>query len=210
MQSDSDREPAEGTLADAHALYARVRACRQCEPQLPLGARPIMQVDPAARLLIAGQAPGRKAHASGVPFDDASGVRLRAWLGLTPDEFYDPARVAIVPMGLCYPGQAASGDAPPRTECAAHWRRALLDTLSAVQMTLLIGAYAQTWHLPEDRRSVTERVSDWQAGWPNVVCLPHPSPRNQGWCSRHPWFESSFLPVLRARIAEVLDLPRTR
>ena len=189
----------------AAALYERVRKCTLCEPHLPLGARPILQLDPRARVLIAGQAPGRRTHASGVPFDDASGDRLRQWLGLDRDAFYDPARVAILPMGLCYPGRAGGGDAPPRPECAAQWRRPLLDTLPGIRLTLVIGAHAQHWHLPDDRRTLTERVAQWQEAWPVRVCLPHPSPRNQHWCRRNPWFEATLLPALRARVAQVMS-----
>lgn len=173
-----------GRPAGAAALYARVRECRLCEAHLPLGARPILQVNPAARVLIAGQAPGRRTHASGVPFDDPSGERLRQWLGLDRATFYDPARVAILPMGLCYPGRAGGGDAPPRPECAAQWRGPLLDTLPGIRLTLLIGAYAQRWHLPHDRRTLTERVAQWRAAWPARVCLPHPSPRCCPPCAR--------------------------
>ena len=185
-------------------LMRDVRACRICEPDLPLGPRPILQLDPRARVLVASQAPGRKAHASGVPFSDASGDRLRAWMGVTPQQFYDPASVAIVPMGLCYPGTGSAGDLPPRPECAAHWREQLLAQLPALELTLVIGRYAHVYHLPGPTQSVTAAVADWRANWPRLLPLPHPSPRNNMWLRRNPWFEQETLPALRQRIAQLL------
>jgi len=184
-------------------LVADVRACTICSAVLPLGPRPVLQVDRAARVLIAGQAPGRKVHGSGVPFDDPSGDRLRDWLGLTPAEFYDPALVAILPMGFCYPGSGGSGDLPPRPECAPAWRERLLAGLTNVQLTVVIGQYAQAWHLPNAPKSVTETVAAWEQSWPEVVPLPHPSPRNNLWLRRNPWFATDLLPVLRHRVAEI-------
>ena len=184
-------------------LVADVRACTICSAVLPLGPRPVLQVDRAARVLIAGQAPGRKVHGSGVPFDDPSGDRLRDWLGLTPAEFYDPALVAILPMGFCYPGSGGSGDLPPRPECAPAWRERLLAGLTNVQLTVVIGQYAQAWHLPNAPKSVTETVAAWEQSWPEVVPLPHPSPRNNMWLRRNPWFATDLLPVLRHRVAEI-------
>ena len=184
-------------------LVADVRACTMCAEYLPLGPRPVLQVDPAARVLIVGQAPGRKVHESGVPFDDPSGVRLRDWLGLTPAEFYDPALVAILPMGFCYPGTGRSGDLPPRPECAPAWRERLLAGLTNVQLTVVIGQYAQAWHLPNAAKSVTETVAAWEQFWPDVVPLPHPSPRNNMWLRRNPWFVNDVLPRLRDRVAEI-------
>lgn len=185
-------------------LLPQVRACTRCASSLPLGPRPLLQVHGAARLLVAGQAPGRVAHASGVPFDDASGDRLRAWLGLSRDVFYDETLVAIVPMGLCFPGSGTAGDRPPRPECAPAWRAALLAALTSLRLTVVIGRHAQAWHLPQAGPTVTEAVRDWRRHWPAVVPLPHPSPRNNRWLVRNPWFESELLPALRARVAEVL------
>jgi uracil-DNA glycosylase len=187
------------------ALLAEVRACTLCAGKLPLPPRPIFQLDPRATILIAGQAPGRKAHDSGVPFNDASGDRLRAWMGMDRAAFYDAARVAILPMGFCFPGTGAGGDLPPRPECAPAWRARLLARLPKLQLTLVIGGYAQAWHLLQPAgTSVTAAVSAWRERWPSVVPLPHPSPRNQRWLRDNPWFEQDVLPPLRERIQELL------
>ena len=188
-------------------LVKEIRACRICEDFLPLGPRPVIQVAQGARLLIVGQAPGRRVHESGVPFDDASGDRLRSWLGVTPEVFYDPGLVAIVPMGFCFPGTGPSGDLPPRPECAPQWRTALLSELVAVRLTLVIGQYALRWHLPEAGSSVTEAVRDWRTVWPDVVPLPHPSPRNNRWLTANPWFADELLPELRTRVRTLLAAP---
>lgn len=190
--------------APLDALLARVRACQLCAAHLPLGPRPVLQAAAGARILIAGQAPGRKVHASGIPFDDASGARLRAWLGLSPEQFYDPALVAILPMGFCYPGPGPSGDAPPRPECPPAWRAPLLERLPHIALTVVLGQYALAWHLPQAPRQVTRAVQEWQRHWPHTVVLPHPSPRNNGWLAHHPWFEAELLPQVRARVAAVL------
>lgn len=186
------------------SLLTRVRACEICRESLPLGPRPVLQLDPESRILIVGQAPGRKVHESGVPFDDASGNRLRSWLGVSREVFYDPKKVAILPMGFCYPGKGSSGDLPPRPECAVAWREQLLGCLVAVELTIVIGKYAQAYHLPHTGRSVTEQVQAWEEYWPKVVPLPHPSPRNNRWLLRNPWFETDLLPKLRDRVSEVL------
>jgi len=184
-----------------------VRACTACEANLPAGPRPVLQAHAAARVLIAAQAPGRKVHATGVPFDDASGERLRGWLGLTRDTFYDARQVAIVPMAFCYPGQGRSGDLPPRPECAARWRAPLLAQLTRVRLTLVIGQYAQRYHLPElAHQSMSDIVEQGpHTLWPDVVPLPHPSPRNNIWLKRHPWFESRLLPALRPLVQRALN-----
>lgn len=184
-------------------LLKSVRSCTACAAQLPHGPRPVLALHPDAVLLIAGQAPGRKAHASGIPFDDASGVRLREWLGIPPNIFHDPARVAILPMGFCFPGTGRSGDLPPRPECAPRWRQPLLAALPRVQLTLVIGRYALAWHLPGST-SLTAAVQDWRRHWPTLLPMPHPSPRNQAWLQRHPWFATDVLPALRSRIASLL------
>ena len=187
------------------ALLTQVRACSLCAGHLPLGPRPVLQLHGAARILIAGQAPGRKVHASGVLFADASGERLRGWLGLSSAEFYDPRQVAILPMGFCYPGTGASGDLRPRPECAAAWRAGLLARLKKLKLTLVIGQYAMAYHLPDEGAALTEVVHNWRNYWPNTVPLPHPSPRNNLWLARNPWFESDLIPVLRQRVREVLQ-----
>jgi uracil-DNA glycosylase len=181
-----------------------VRACTVCAEHLPHGPRPVLQVDASARILIAGQAPGRKVHASGIPFDDASGERLRGWLGLSRAQFYDPALVAVLPMGMCFPGSSArSGDLPPRPECAPRWGAPLLARLRGVQLTLAIGRHALAWHLPGRTGPLTDIVRDWRSCGPQLLPLPHPSPRNNGWLKANPWFESELLPVLRQRVREI-------
>lgn len=186
------------------ALFREVRACTICAKDLPLGPRPVLQLHTKARLLIAGQAPGRKVHASGQPFTDASGDRLRDWLGITSEVFYDAEQVAILPMGFCYPGTGKSGDLPPRPECAETWRAALLAHLSDLRLTLVIGQYALDYHLPDAKGTLTEVVKAWRDHWPSVVPLPHPSPRNNLWLRRNPWFAAELLPKLRRRVATVL------
>lgn len=186
------------------ALLVRIRACRLCEPALPLGARPVLQAGTGARLLIVGQAPGMKVHMSGVPWDDASGERLRDWLGLEPAAFHDPRRVVILPMGFCYPGRGRGGDLPPRSECAPRWHAPVLAHLPAVELTLLIGQYAQRQFLGAGRKpSLTATVAAFADYAPRFLPLPHPSPRNTAWFQRHPWFERELLPVLRRRVARL-------
>ena len=186
------------------ALLAHVRVCTICARHLPHGPRPIVQLHAASRILIAGQAPGRKVHESGVPFDDASGDRLRAWLGISRATFYDAKSIAILPMGFCYPGTGTSGDLPPRSECAPAWRAPLLAKLKHLQLTLVVGQYALAYHLPSARGSLTDTVRAWRDHRPDVVPLPHPSPRNNIWLKKNPWFEREMLPLLRTRVAEVL------
>ncbi|MCJ8340897.1 MAG: uracil-DNA glycosylase family protein [Pseudomonadales bacterium] len=185
-------------------LLAEVRRCTLCEPQLPMGARPVLQLHPEARILIAGQAPGRKVHLSGIPFDDASGIRLREWLGISADTFYDPQQIALLPMGFCFPGTGKSDDLPPRAECAATWRTKLLQQLHQIQLTIVLGKYAQAYHLPGPSRCVTDSVSDWRNTWPAILPIPHPSPRNNIWLRRNPWFEREVVPALQRQVAEVL------
>ena len=188
-------------------LLQQVRACTICAAQLPLGPRPVLQLAASARILIAAQAPGRKVHESGLPFDDASGVRLRQWLGINREPFYDARTIAILPMGFCFPGSGKSGDLPPRPECAAHWRAQLLASLPHIELILVIGRYAQDWHLPGSRKSsLTDTVKAWRTQWPRVLPLPHPSPRNNIWLSKNPWFALEVVPLLQARVASVLGL----
>ncbi len=198
------RTPAAPSTRALATLLTRIRACTICAEHLPHGPRPVVQADVRARILIAGQAPGRRVHASGIPFDDASGDRLRDWMGVDRDTFYDAAQVAILPMGFCYPGTGASGDLPPRPECAPAWRAPLLAQLPNLQLTLLLGQYAQAYHLPGATKTVTETVRAWRAGWPAVLALPHPSPRNQGWFAANGWFADEVLPALRKRVRAVL------
>jgi uracil-DNA glycosylase len=164
----------------------------------------VVQLHPSARLLIASQAPGRRVHETGLPFNDVSGDRLRSWLGLSREVFYDSAKVAIIPMGLCYPGTGRSGDMPPRPECAPAWRERLLAQLTQLELTLAIGKYALDYHLPNQAATLTERVRGWQSHWPRIVPMPHPSPRNNLWLRRNPWFEEDVLPAVRARIAALV------
>lgn len=190
------------SLAD---LLREVRGCTLCAAELPHGPRPVVQAAPGARILVAGQAPGRAVHESGVPFDDPSGDRLRAWMGVDRATFYDPGRVAILPMGFCYPGTGTSGDLPPRPECAPAWREPLLDHLGSVELTLVLGRWALDWHLDARGVRVTDVVRGWRARWPEVLLLPHPSPRNNRWLKANPWFEAEVLPALRERVGDVLE-----
>jgi len=186
-------------------LLTEVRQCTLCEPELPMGARPVVQLHPNAKILVAGQAPGRRVHASGKPFDDPSGDRLRQWMGIDKSTFYDAEKLAIIPMGLCYPGTGKSGDLPPRAECAPAWRHKLLEQLPNLELTLAIGQYAQSWHIDEPKQTLTERVKNWEHYWPDVLPLPHPSPRNNLWLKRNPWFEDAVIPTLQKRIAELVS-----
>jgi uracil-DNA glycosylase len=193
---------ADGPLA---TLLAQVRACRLCEPQLPLGARPVLRADERARVLIVGQAPGTKVHATGIPWNDPSGDRLREWLQVDRDTFYDERLFAIIPTGLCYPGRGRSGDLPPRSECAPKWHPPLRALLPRIELTLLIGQYAQAYYLRERRQqTLTETVHAWRQYQPDFLPLPHPSPRNTRWLQVNPWFARDVLPQLRARVHELI------
>lgn len=185
-------------------LVQRVRACTLCADHLPLGPRPVVQLSQTSKILVVGQAPGRRVHDTGLPFNDPSGDRLRAWMGIDRDTFYDDRQLAILPMGFCYPGTGKSGDLPPRPECAPAWRQLLLDRLPDIALTLVIGQYAHAWHLPDGERSVTGNVRQWARYWPTLVPMPHPSPRNNLWLRRNPWFEQEVVPALQRRVAEVL------
>ena len=186
------------------ALLSDIRACQICR-DLPLGPKPIVQFSANAKLLIVGQAPGRITHNKGIPFDDPSGARLRSWLNVDRETFYDPKKIAIVPMGFCFPGTAKGGDLPPRAECAPAWRANILNTLKSVELTLIIGRYAIDWHTPEyAKQTVTAAVKDWGSLWPTHLILPHPSPRNNRWLKQNSWFESDIVPQLQARVAQLL------
>jgi uracil-DNA glycosylase len=195
-------------LSSLESLLSEIDSCRICAADLPLGPRPVLQCSVDARILIAGQAPGSRVHASGVPFDDPSGERLRQWMGIDRETFYDAGRIAILPMGFCYPGSGSSGDLPPRPECAAHWREALLSHMQQLELVLVLGQYAQRYHLSAKFASLTELVRSWRDYWPGMLPLPHPSPRNNRWLSRNPWFAAEILPVLQTRIKQILDEPR--
>lgn len=205
------------TSTKLDSLIRDIRACRRCVESptgtpLPHEPRPVLRVSSTARLAIVGQAPGTRVHASGIPFSDPSGVRLRSWMGVTDEEFYDVARIAIIPMGFCFPGlDAKGGDLPPRKECAPLWRNRLMVLLPQIEVMLLVGAYAQRWHQGAEVRGLglTEVVADWRRistvqrpirMWP----LPHPSWRNTGWIKRHPWFEAELVPALRKCCREML------
>lgn len=203
--------------AELEQLVARVRACRICI-EAPSGRplqhqpRPVLRPSSTARILLASQAPGTKVHLSGLPFTDASGDRLRDWLGVSSEEFYDTGKFAIVPMGFCFPGQDAKGaDLPPRKECAPAWRPQLMALMPQIELVLTIGIYAQSWHMGTTRRaSLTETVQDWRAVWsaatgPKVLPLPHPSWRNTGWLKKNPWFEMELLPFLKSEIRSRID-----
>ncbi|HTN34203.1 MAG TPA: uracil-DNA glycosylase family protein [Marinobacter sp.] len=185
-------------------LIRRVRACTICAGFLPLGPRPVIQLSEASRILVVSQAPGRRVHETGIPFNDPSGDRLRRWMGIDKDTFYDEQKLAILPMGFCFPGTGKSGDLPPRPECAPAWRKPLLNRLKNVELTLVIGQYAHAWHLPNGAKSLTENVRNWKQYWPDILPMPHPSPRNNMWMRRNPWFEDNVIPELQQRIAELL------
>ncbi len=194
------------TSESLDALLAEVRACRHCAAHLPLGPRPVLRMQPSAQLLIIGQAPGTKVHDSGIPWNDPSGDRLREWLRTDRDTFYDESRVAIIPMGFCYPGRLPrGGDAPPRPECAPLWHDRLHAHLPSVQLTLLVGSYAQARYLHGARgRTLTETVARWRDFAPDLLPLPHPSWRTTAWQKKNAWFDAELLPHLRGRVSRLL------
>lgn len=186
-------------------LLHDIASCTLCEADLPLGCRPVLRASTSAKIMIIGQAPGTKVHASGIPWDDASGKRLREWMGLSNEAFYDESQIAIVPMGFCYPGKGKSGDLPPRPECAPKWHHLLWDQMPNIELTLLIGQYAQHYYLGDKKcATLTETVKQFQAYGSKFIPLPHPSPRNQIWLKKNEWFERDVVPVLKQRIAEIL------
>ncbi len=186
-------------------LLAQARACRVCEAFLPNPPKPILLVGATARVMIVGQAPGRRVHETGIPWNDPSGDRLRSWMGVERETFYDTARFAIIPTAFCYPGTGKGGDLPPRPECAPLWHPPLRAALPAVELTLLIGQYAQAYYLGERRESsLTETVRAWREHGPAFLPLPHPSPRNQLWLKRNPWFGEEVIPELRRRLAALI------
>jgi len=187
-------------------LLVRIRNCDVCKADLPLGPRPVVRASLTSKILIIGQAPGTKVHETGVPWDDPSGDRLREWLNLGAEDFYDETRIAIMPTGFCYPGRdPKGGDSPPRPECAPLWHGPLQLHLKNVRLTLLVGMHAQAYHLGKARRrTMTETVRAWRDYGPDILPTPHPSWRTTGWMTKNPWFEAEILPDLQARVAELM------
>ena len=187
-------------------LLTQIRHCTVCAAHLPHGCRPVMDAHPDSRLVIVGQAPGRRVHESGVPWDDPSGDNLRAWLEVDRDTFYDPKKIALIPMGFCYPGTGRSGDLPPRKECAPLWHPPLFEAMRSVELILLVGQYAQGYYLgPEVKKNLTETVRNFRSYLPKYFPLPHSSPRNNIWQKKNPWFKEELLPNLRGRLRSLLD-----
>lgn len=203
MKANANSLPPGGALQD---LLQEIRQCTRCAAELPLGPRPVLRAASTARLMIVGQAPGTRVHETGIPWNDPSGERLRDWLQVGRDVFYDEGRIAIVPMGFCYPGvDRNGGDKPPRPECARHWHPLLAPHLPRVELTLLVGAYAQKYYLGDRRmRSMTETVRRWRDFMPRFLPLPHPSWRNTVWLRKNPWFGEEILPALRDRVRSLL------
>ncbi|MEP1487955.1 MAG: uracil-DNA glycosylase family protein [Algibacter sp.] len=186
-------------------LLYNIRQCDICAKHLPLGPRPTVTAHPDSKIIIIGQAPGTKVHASGIPWDDASGKQLRKWLNVSDEYFYDETKFAIIPMGFCYPGKGKTGDLPPRPECAPQWHKQLLDKLPNVELVLLIGMYAQKYYLGKTaKKTLTETVSNYKEYLPKFLPLPHPSPRNRFWLTKNPWFDVEVLPELRERVKRTL------
>ena len=187
-------------------LVEEIRSCTLCAAHLPSGPRPVIQADPRARILVVGQAPGTAVHKTGIPFNDPSGDRLRRWMGIHRETFYDPEQVALVPMGFCYPGKGKGGDLPPRPECAPAWRNQLLGQLDKIELTIVMGRYALDWHLQTTaKQTLGDIVADWAQYWPQAIPLPHPSPRNTQWLKNHPWVEADIIPKLQQRIRTLLN-----
>ncbi len=183
------------------SLLDEVKSCQHCVSSLPLPPRPVLNFSTASKVLVVGQAPGIIVHNTGIPWNDKSGERLRDWLGVSPEEFYDVKKFAIVPMGFCYPGKGKSGDLPPRKECSQLWMKRILNKLEKVQLTLLIGQYAQQYFLHDKRKkTLTDTVKNWEEYWPKYVVLPHPSPRNNIWLKKNPWFEDMVIPKIKNKI----------
>lgn len=193
----------ERTSEGLTALLKEVSACQICKGLIPQ-PNPVLRASSSSRILIIGQAPGTKVHASGIPWNDASGNRLRDWMGVDSETFYDEAKIAIVPMGFCYPGKGKSGDLPPRPECAPKWHELILNQLGDIRCMLLIGQYAQNYYLKDGYDTLTERVRNWREHAPRTYVLPHPSPRNQIWLKKNAWFEEEVVPQLRETIGALV------
>lgn len=186
-------------------LLHDIRQCTICSEHLELGPRPVVTAHPQSKIAIIGQAPGTKVHNSGIPWDDASGKRLRSWLGVSDEDFYDTTKFAIVPMGFCYPGKGKAGDLPPRPECAPQWHEQLMQKMPNLRLVILIGMYAQKYYLQNDaKKTLTEIVDHYKDYLPNYFVLPHPSPRNRFWLTKNPWFEKEVLPSLELEVKRLL------
>ena len=192
------------TEIELRDLLSEIRACHFCT-DLPLGANPVLRASSTASILVVGQAPGIRVHETGIPWNDPSGIRLREWLGVTDDEFYDASTIAIIPMAFCYPGKGNSGDLPPPTVCSDLWRKRLHAALPGIQLTLLVGQYAQRYYLGKRAASVTHTVANWREFLPGYLPLPHPSPRNNIWLRKNPWFEDEVVRELQARVRRFID-----
>ncbi|WP_369999334.1 uracil-DNA glycosylase family protein [Winogradskyella sp.] len=184
-------------------LLHNISQCTICKAHLPLGPRPIATAHPNSKIVIIGQAPGTKVHESGIPWDDQSGKKLREWLNVTNEQFYNTENFAIIPMGFCYPGKGKTGDLPPRPECAPQWHEPLLEKMSKVELIILIGTYAQNYYL-KDKKNLTERVGDYKSYLPKYFPIPHPSPTNRFWRAKNPWFEEMVVPELRDKVKSIL------
>ena len=191
-------------MSELDRVLEDVRSCGICQGLIPKPIRPMLQADSRAKILIISQAPGKKVHETGIIFNDLSGERLRTWMGISKEIFYDKTKIAILPMGFCYPGSSRYGDLPPRPECASTWHDQLLGLLSNIELTLFIGKYAQDYYFKKDHKSLTEIVRHWQDYWPFIMPLPHPSPRNNIWLKQNPWFAKEILPKLRQRVSELI------
>lgn len=186
-------------------LIAEIKGCTECIASLPLGPNPVLAAAKNSKIAIIGQAPGTVVHRTGIPWDDKSGENLRAWMGVESVDFYEPAKFAIVPMGFCYPGKGKSGDLPPRKECAPLWHESLFDKMDSLELILLIGSYAQGYYLGKNRKkTLTETVKNFEDYLPRYFVLPHPSPRNNIWMAKNPWFKQEVLPKLKKRINKII------
>ena len=191
-------------------LLSEIRSCQVCKSQLPLGPRPVVAAHPNSRIVIIGQAPGTKVHQTGIPWDDPSGKQLRSWLNILDSVFYDESKIALMPMGFCYPGRGKGGDLPPRPECAPLWHSALLSSMPSLELIILIGTYSQKYYLGNTAKAtLTETVKGYQEYLPKYFPLPHPSPRNRFWQSKNPWFGQEVVPVLQERVTHILELDRS-
>ena len=195
-------------MTNIATLFHEIRRCRLCANTFDHEPRPVVRGTESARILIVGQAPGSRVHATGIPFNDPSGERLRDWMGIDATTFYDETQIALLPMAFCYPGSSKQGDIPPPSICAQTWRARLLAALPNVEFTLLVGRYAIDWHLPRYKNySIAATVRDWQSMLPTILATPHPSPRNNRWLKNYPWFEHQCVPALRRRVNELVNLP---
>lgn len=191
-------------MSDLQQLLEQVRKCDICQANLPLGPRPVVSIHPESKILVVGQAPGTKVHATGIPWNDPSGDELRKWLGVDRETFYNPVLFGIMPMGFCYPGRGKGGDLPPRKECAPQWHESLINHMPQVKLILLIGNYAQSYYLPNRKQTLTETVKNFEEYLPTYFPLVHPSPRNRMWMRRNPWFEEVVVPVLRDCVNQMI------